>query len=381
MKIQPKARSMKSAFRPSGGPNPISSSTPKEFSSSSPPTNVIREDSVSKQIIHPCMLVEQFLLLSSTLITFGSLLALLKFILRSFPDQVSRISLLHDLDKSTDIMDPNTILAFIVGLVASIGVLIYINSGKAKPVLNPKEWQSFKLMERKDVSDNTAVYRFRLPSDQSILGLPIGQHISLQANIDGKNVQRSYTPVSSDDDKGFFDLMIKTYPNGNISKYISTLKVGEKMQVKGPKGQMKYSPDLCRRIGMIAGGTGITPMLQIIRAMAKNPKDNTKIDLIYANVKESDILLRKELDELAQKSPERFTVHYFLNEPPQGWKYGTGFVSKEAIEEKFPKPADDIKIMLCGPPPMINAMKKHLDELGYEKPNTISKLHDQVFSF
>ncbi|PWN35220.1 ferredoxin reductase-like protein [Meira miltonrushii] len=327
------------------------------------------------------MLVEQFLLLSSTLITFGSLLALLKFILRSFPNQVSRISLLHDLDKSTDIMDPNTILAFIVGLVASIGVLIWINAGKAKPVLNPKEWQSFKLMERKDVSDNTAVYRFRLPSDQSILGLPIGQHISLQANIDGKNVQRSYTPVSSDDERGFFDLMIKTYPNGNISKHMSTLKVGDKMQVKGPKGQMRYSPDLCRRIGMLAGGTGITPMLQIIRAMAKNPKDNTKIDLIYANVKENDILLRKELDDLAEKSPERFTVHYFLNEPPQGWKYGSGFVSKEAIEEKFPKPADDIKILLCGPPPMINAMKKHLDELGYEKPNTISKLHDQVFSF
>lgn len=64
-------------------------------------------------------------------------------------------------------------------------------------------------MEKKEVSPNTAIYRFRLPSDNGILGLPIGQHISLQAEINGKNVMRSYTPVSSDDDRGFFDLMIK----------------------------------------------------------------------------------------------------------------------------------------------------------------------------
>lgn len=181
------------------------------------------------------------------------------------------------------------------------------------------------------------------------------------------------------------------------------------MQVKGPKGQMRYSPDLCRHIGMIAGGTGITPMLQIIRAMVKNKEDKTRIDLIYANVKEDDILLREELDGIAKNNPERFGVHYFLNEPPEGWQGGSGFVSKEAIEEKFPDPAHDIKILLCGkckgrggsthsklfltfcpspllpsfpgPPPMVNAMKKHLEELKYEKPNTVSKLPDQVFCF
>lgn len=192
---------------------------------------------------------------------------------------------------------------------------------------------------------------------------------------------RSYTPVSSDDERGYFDLLIKSYAQGNISKYVSTLKVGQAMEIKGPKGQMRYSPDLSRHIGMIAGGTGITPMLQIIRAIAKNPNDKTRVDLIYANVKEDDILLRKELDDLVKEHPSRFGVQYFLNEPPQGWKGGEGFVSKEAIEKYLPKPAGDIKVLLCGPPPMINAMKKHLDELGYDKPNTISKLPDQVFCF
>lgn len=250
-----------------------------------------------------------------------------------------------------------------------------------KPTLDPKQWQHFNLMERKRISNNTSLYRFRLPKSTSILGLPIGQHISVQATIDGKQVQRSYTPTSSDDDRGFFDLIVKTYPNGNISKYLDGLRIGEQIEVKGPKGQMRYHPELASRLGMIAGGTGFTPCLQIIRAALKNPKDKTKIDFIYANVTEGDILLRDELDKLARDYPDRFRVLYFLNEPPPNFVGKQGFITKEAIQEFLPAPAKDIKILMCGPPPMINACKKHLDELGYEKPRTVSKMEDQVFSF
>ena len=70
------------------------------------------------------------------------------------------------------------------------------------------------------------------------------------------------------------------------------------MRIEGPKGQFKYHPSLSRELGMIAGGTGITPMLQIIRAALKNPSDPTKLSLIYANVTSEDILLKKELEEL-----------------------------------------------------------------------------------
>lgn len=138
------------------------------------------------------------------------------------------------------------------------------------------------------MSPNTRLYRFALPRKEDTLGLPIGQHISVQAFIKGKSVQRSYTPVSSDDDKGFFELMIKvrrssdlashawqlrrrclhglltvaqTYPDGNISRHMDELQIGDQLTVKGPKGQMRYHPELAKKIGMIAGGTGITPML------------------------------------------------------------------------------------------------------------------------
>lgn len=192
-------------------------------------------------------------------------------------------------------------------------------------------------------------YRFGLPSPEDVLGLPIGQHISVQAEINGKNMTRSYTPTSSDDDLGYFDLMVKTYEKGNISRYLSLLSVGDKVRIKGPKGQFNYHPSLSRHLGMIAGGTGITPMLQIIRAILKNPRDKTQVSLIYANVTFDDILLREELDHLAEGHPDRFTVYYVLNERPEGgWKGGVGFVTKDMIKQHMPAPKDDIKVLMCG---------------------------------
>ena len=140
----------------------------------------------------------------------------------------------------------------------------------------------------------------------------------------------------------------QSYEKGNISRYVSLLKIGDRIRVKGPKGQFTYSPTLSRELGMIAGGTGITPMLQIIRAAIKNPVDQTKLSLIYANVNYEDILLKAELDDLAAKHSSRFKVYYVLNNPPPSWTGGVGFVTKEQIAKQLPPTSEDIKILLCG---------------------------------
>jgi cytochrome-b5 reductase len=175
-----------------------------------------------------------------------------------------------------------------------------------------------------------------LPRSIDILGLPIGQHISLAATIDGNDVVRSYTPISSDNTPGYFDLMVKSYPTGNISKYLAGLKVGQTMKVKGPKGAMVYTPNMVRRFGMIAGGTGITPMLQVIRAIVRGRAsgDKTEVDLIFANVNPDDILLKDDLDALV-KEDAGFRVYYVLNNPPEGWNGGIGFVTAEMIKVRF----------------------------------------------
>src|SRR5271169_1323058 len=102
---------------------------------------------------------------------------------------------------------------------------------------------------------------------------------------------------------------LQSYATGNVSKAIGLLKIGDTIKVKGPKGQMVYRTGLVREFGMIAGGTGITPMLQIIRAILKNPSDKTKISLIFANVNEEDILLREDLEKLAEEQKARFKLY------------------------------------------------------------------------
>ncbi|KAL4897963.1 NADH-cytochrome b5 reductase 1 [Aspergillus ambiguus] len=285
---------------------------------------------------------------------------------------------------------PSVLVKFVPFAVAVVAILAawkFTGSSKARKVLNPNEFQNFVLKEKNNISHNVAIYRFALPRPTDILGLPIGQHISLAATIEGqpKEVVRSYTPISSDNEAGYFDLLVKAYPQGNISKYLTTLKVGDTMKVRGPKGAMVYTPNMCRHIGMIAGGTGITPMLQIIKAIIRNrPRnggnDTTQVDLIFANVNDEDILLREELEQLA-KEDDGFRVFYVLNNPPPGWNGGFGFVTAEMIKERLPAPAKDVKILLCGPPPMVSAMKKATESLGYTKARPVSKLEDQVFCF
>jgi len=251
-------------------------------------------------------------------------------------------------------------------------------------VLKPDAFQELPLTQITKTSHNVAIYRFGLPNPTDILGLPIGQHMSLAATPKGaeKEVVRSYTPISSDEDQGFVDLMIKAYPQGNISAHMTTLKVGDTMKVRGPKGAMVYTPNLCRHIGMIAGGTGITPMLQIIRAInrGRSTGDKTKVDLIFANVNPEDILLKEQLDGLAAADPD-FNVYYVLNNPPETWDGGVGFVTPDMIKAKLPAPAPDVKILICGPPPMVSALKKATEALGYQKARPVSKLEDQVFCF
>jgi cytochrome-b5 reductase len=275
----------------------------------------------------------------------------------------------------------STIVSIIISLVvAGVSGIIVSKFLAKKPALDPKEYQKFKLIAKTAVSPNTAIYRFALPNSDDRLGLPIGQHISVAAEINGKQISRSYTPISSNGDLGFFELLIKSYPTGNISKLFGEMNVGDFIDVRGPKGQFVYKANMVRAFGMIAGGTGITPMLQIIRAVLKNPRDRTKIGLIFANVNKEDILLIEEIDKLAAKH-NNFKVHYVLNNPPDDWKGGVGFVTADMIKEYCPAYAEDAKILLCGPPPMISAMTKAVVDLGWPKPRAISKLEDAIFKF
>lgn len=257
------------------------------------------------------------------------------------------------------------------------------NPHLAKGFLDPKAFKSLELIRIDHVSPNVRRYTFKLPNPDDILGLPIGQHVALKATLDGKTITRSYTPTSNNLDKGILQLLIKLYPDGLLTThYLAHLTPGDHVLFRGPKGAYTHNRHTTTHIGMIAGGTGITPMYQLIRAICEDEYDTTRLSLVFANRTEPDILLRAELEAFARRYPANFTLWFLLDEPPEtDWAYGVGFVTPEVMKARLPGPGEGTKVLVCGPPGMVGAAKKGLVELGFRAPGAVASMADEVFCF
>lgn len=257
-------------------------------------------------------------------------------------------------------------------------------SPPATGFLNPKTYQSLPLIRRDELAPGVLRLVFALPTATTILGLPTGQHIAIRAAIDGKTVTRSYTPVSNNSDRGVLELVIRCYPDGLLtSRYLGQLRPGiDSVELRGPKGAMRYRRGWAKKIGMVAGGTGITPMYQVIRAICEDPLDQTEVSLVYASRGEGDILLRRELEALAERHPSKLWIWYLLDVAPAGWAYGVGYATREVLQERMPPPSEgSSKLMLCGPPGMVNAVKGALVEIGFKAPGAAASMEDDIFIF
>lgn len=248
--------------------------------------------------------------------------------------------------------------------------------------LAPQDYKKLPLTKKETLTPNTIRYTFTLPTPTTVLGLPIGQHVTIRATVDGKTVSRSYTPTSNNSDPGKLELVIKIYDDGLLTgKYLAGLSVGDLVEFRGPKGHMRYRKGWAAQLGMVAGGTGITPMYQLIRAICEDPTDLTEVSLIYANRAEEDILLREQLDRFARLYPRNFRVWYMLDAPTEEWAFGRGYVTREVMGERLPAAAAGAKVLLCGPPGMVKASKANLGELGFQIPTGMGKMSDQIFTF
>lgn len=207
------------------------------------------------------------------------------------------------------ILSSDVLPAIVVAVVIIVATTVYFYFLRdSHPTALSSEIKEFPLIEKEELSHDTRRFTFALPSTKHKLGLPIGQHMTLMfTDPEGKSHQRSYTPVTSDKDFGKVSFVIKVYKagvhpkfpeGGKLSQHLDSLKIGDTIKMKGPKGHLtwlgngKFAVKLMKKplearkathIGMIAGGTGITPMLQILHAIFENPSDKTVVKLLYAN--------------------------------------------------------------------------------------------------
>jgi NAD(P)H-flavin reductase len=222
---------------------------------------------------------------------------------------------------------------------------------------------------------------------------------------------RAYTPTTADEVRGHFDLVVKVYKanehprfpdGGKMSQWLAALVPGQgTVDVKGPVGHFEYlsagryllNRQPCalpaRSISLIAGGTGITPCWAVLRAVlsegassgggndgddAETTRPPVKLALLYANQTEDDILMREELEALAEQYPDQFSLYYTLDRPPEeGWAYGKGFIDEQMCRKALLPPGEGAIVAMCGPPPMIKfACVPSLEKMGYSAESMIT---------
>jgi len=209
-----------------------------------------------------------------------------------------------------------------------------------------------------DESHDTKRIRFSLWSRHEQFGLQTAGAISIRKppstwKDQEKPEMRPYTPVIVNDDEGWVELLVKVYPNGVLSSYLTGLKVGDYLEIKGPIPKMKITPNLRKNFTMIAGGTGVTPMYQILNKVLEFPEDKTDVTLIISQKTNKDMLLQKEFETIAKKHPDRVHLNVVVSDKQ-------GHINREHLEKMMPctdgsKCGKDGMIFVCGPPAFYTA--------------------------
>lgn len=228
-----------------------------------------------------------------------------------------------------------------------------------------EEIGQIEIIDIKPITHDTSQFRFAIPKDRNFNFLP-GDFIKVFPDPGDTLEYRPYTPTSTPDTKDHFELIIKRYGMGPTSQFMHGRKVGDEVWISGPHEGGHFVEGMAKRVGMVASGTGITPMISIIRTMLSRGMD-VSISLIFGNKTADDIILRGEFDSYTEKYPN-FKRYYTLSQAaPEGWTMGTGRINEEMIREHLPAPSDETLVFLCGPPLMQIEQLKKLMLIGHDK--------------
>eukprot|EP01112_Ceratiomyxa_fruticulosa_P010376 TRINITY_DN2744_c0_g1_i4.p1 TRINITY_DN2744_c0_g1~~TRINITY_DN2744_c0_g1_i4.p1 ORF type:complete len:309 (-),score=52.52 TRINITY_DN2744_c0_g1_i4:85-1011(-) len=238
----------------------------------------------------------------------------------------------------------------------------------------PNEFREFILTSRRSISPDTQVFRFLLPHPPfSPLDVPV-THVRIKHPVTGEI--KDYTPILNhhQNKEGYFDLLVKTYPTGHISKFLHSLTIGDFIFASGPFETIQLdvfsSSSLLSqtKILMLAAGSGITPMFQILKKLYTNYDKGWDCTLVFANRNEEDILLREDLDNI-QHSSRNIKLHYFLSgkvKSPSSEKIIHGRVTELWLKKNvFEGEHRSLLTLCCGPKSFNEDMEKILLDNGY----------------
>jgi len=236
---------------------------------------------------------------------------------------------------------------------------------------------------------NTMVFRFHLHGALQQAGLAVGQFVAIRGELDGEWLQGFYSPLSRPDEEGYVEILCRTdTAGGQIINFLNAVRPGGECYLKVMGGlrlrvegsHFFHGEREIKKLSLLAGGTGIAPMIQIVRAYLYHlvgagapdgvplPDPATSgVRLVYAAEREFDLAFTNTLQSIRDNYPAYFQHYIVLNQPPLGWTEGVGFVNEDTARRQLFYPYEEEKgqlFVMCGPPVFEMVMGKMLARIG-----------------
>ena len=224
--------------------------------------------------------------------------------------------------------------------------------------------------------------RFEVPAElRERFAFRAGQHLTLRATIDGEEVRRNYSLCTAPDDNDWM-VTVKRIGGGLFSNWVGDrLKVGNTVEVMPPHGSFTTEFDAARSRHLvgIAGGSGITPVMSLIKSTLKY-EPQSRFTLLYGNRDSSSVIFLEALAGLKDKYLDRFETYHFLDAEEQDIELFNGMLNRERLEEAIPALVPDAAEVdgwfICGPGPMMDAAEGVLLDRNIQK----ERIHIERFT-
>lgn len=234
---------------------------------------------------------------------------------------------------------------------------------------------TFHTLSVKDIykeTDDCSVITFNVPSElETEFRFRQGQHLTLKADINGEDVRRSYSLCSGPVD-GEWKVAVKKILGGKFSSFVNdSLQAGDTLEVMAPSGTfgVEVSPEKAKNYLFFAAGSGITPVLSMVKAhLASEPNSTCK--LFYVNKTAKSIIFKEELEQLRNQYFGRFEIYYFLTKERRDIELFNGRFDDEkmaVLSKTFIDIPDTDEVFLCGPEKMVEFVSNYLVEAGLPK--------------
>ena len=223
----------------------------------------------------------------------------------------------------------------------------------------------YTLQSKTQLSPDSWLLRFALPAGMRWLSEDPNIPTCIKALFPGgtdesgdpKVLGKSYSPVSHPATESAMELVVKSYeprPGGGVGAFLCGIEVGGTLQAEVKSQRIMHGSAAVlgrwREVGLIGGGTGIAPLVQIARILLADEQQRTSVRMLSINRREEDILMRDALDRMAVDFPERFTISYSLTAPPDGWSGFTGRGDAAMVAATMPPSTHDgsTMVLVCG---------------------------------